>query len=104
VLTDADNGRSVTVPVGTRVTLVLASTYWTVDPTAGGSVLRSDGPPVTDPRFAHCVPGQGCGTVTATYTAVATGTAVVSASRTVCGEALACSAAQRSYRVAVTVR
>lgn len=47
--------------------------------------------------------GPGCGTVTATDTAVAAGTAVVSAGRTVCGEALARSAAVRYYRVVVTV-
>jgi len=104
VLTDADNGRPVTVTVGAHVTLVLASTYWTVDPMPGGSVLRSDGPPVTTSKLGHCVAGQGCGTVTAAYTAVTPGTVVVSAVRTVCGEALACSATQRSYRVPVTVR
>ena len=103
VLTDADNGRAVTASVGTHVTVVLASTYWIIDTTSGGPALRSDGPPVTDPRLAHCVPGQGCGTVTAPFTAVTSGTAVLSASRTVCGEALACSPAQRSYRVSVTV-
>lgn len=104
VLTGADNGRSVTVAVGARVTLVLASTYWTVDPTSGDTVLRSDGQPVTSPRPAHCVPGQGCGTVTARYTAVAPGTEVVAAGRTVCGEALACTPAAGSFHVDVTVR
>ncbi len=55
------------------------------------------------PATGHCVAGQGCGTVSATWTAVAAGTATVTAGRTVCGEALACGPGQRTYRVTVTV-
>ncbi len=103
VLTESDNGRSVSITVGGHVTLVLASTYWTVAPVPDGAVLRADGVPVTEPHLGHCVVGQGCGTVTAHWVAVAPGKATVTAGRTVCGEALACGADRRSFRVTVTV-
>ncbi len=102
-LTEADNGRSVTVARGTTVQLVLGSTYWTVAPLPDGSVLRAAGAPVVAPAIGHCVAGQGCGTVTSTWIAVAPGSVTVTAGRTVCGEALACGPQQRSFRVVVTV-
>ncbi len=39
-LTEADNGRSVTVARGGTVLLVLHSTYWTVTPPPDAAVLR----------------------------------------------------------------
>jgi hypothetical protein len=103
-LTDADNGRTVTVGPGGRVDIVLASTYWTIAPLADGTVLRTDRPPTTTPRPGQCVPGEGCGTVTADYRAVSSGTVTLTASRVACGEALACPPSQRTFRVVVTVR
>jgi hypothetical protein len=102
-LTYADNGRSVAVARGGTVQLVLDSTYWTVAPPPDASILRPEGAPVVAPEVGHCVVGQGCGTVTATWTAVAPGTATVAAGRTVCGEARACGPTQGSFRVEVTV-
>ena len=102
-LADADNGRTVTVKVGDRLNIVLASTYWTFVASADGSPLRSDGSPRTSPRFGHCVPGGGCGTVSAAFTAVAPGTVTVVATRTSCGEALACGPGRRNFRVLVKV-
>jgi len=104
VITDADNGGTEVVVVGTSVQVVLTSTYWSIDPLPTGTVLRATAPPVTVPEPGHCVTGQGCGTVTVTYTAVAPGTVTVSASRTVCGEALACPPDKGAFRVYVTVR
>jgi len=98
-----DSGRSVTVARGATVELVLDSTYWTVAPLPAATVLHADGAPVVAPAVGHCVAGQGCGTVTATWLAVAPGTVTVAAGRTVCGEALACRPDQRSFRVVVTV-
>ena len=101
--TDKDNGTTVAAKVGSRVDVVLASTYWTFAPVSDASVLRPVGTPVVNAQLKGCVPGQGCGTVTASFAAVAPGTAVVSASRTSCGEAMRCSAAAGSYRVTVAV-
>ncbi|HVC68560.1 MAG TPA: hypothetical protein VND44_13275 [Acidimicrobiales bacterium] len=102
-LTEAGDGRSVTVARGGTVQLVLHSTYWTVTPPPDAAVLRAEGAPVVVPEAGHCVVGQGCGTVTATWTALAPGTATVAAGRTVCGEAQACGPGQRTFRVEVTV-
>ena len=102
-LAGADNGRTLTVAVGDRVQVVLASTYWSFVPLPDGSVLRLDGSPRTFPQFSHCVPGEGCGTVSATFTALAAGTVAVAATRTSCGEALACAPDQRNFRVVVEV-
>jgi hypothetical protein len=86
------------------MTLVLTSTYWTIDPLPDSSVLTLEDGPTTTPQLGHCIAGQGCGTVTATYATVAPGTVALTADRTTCGEALACPVAQRHFRVVVTVR
>lgn len=100
---EPDNGSTVSVPAGTTLTLVLHSTYWTVDPSSNPSVLAERGSPTVDPQSQGCVPGQGCGTVTAHFSTVAAGTATISAHRSSCGEALRCTADQSSYRVLVRV-
>lgn len=103
-LTAADAGRTVALAVGGHLEVVLDSTYWTFLPLPPGGILRSDGPPQVVPRPGHCVPGQGCGTVTIEVTATAPGTAAVSATRTTCGEALRCGPGQGAFRALVTVR
>ena len=100
--TDKDKGATIPAKVGDRVNVVLASTYWNFAAVSDASVLKIVGAPVPAPR-PGCVPGSGCGTVTASYDAIAPGTAVVSASRTSCGEAMGCSAAAGSYRVTINV-
>jgi hypothetical protein len=105
-LTDTDNGRSIVVGRGATVVVVLASTYWGF-PTAAapnaavlqqvGGVTIVPSPPGT------CVPGGGCGTASATYQAVGTGQATITASRTTCGEAMACPGTAGMYSVTVTV-
>lgn len=102
-LTDADNHRHVTLHVGEWLTLVLGSTYWTVQDSSNPEVLRRAGDPVVEPQLRGCVPGQGCGTVTAAFTGVGAGDAVVTATRTTCGEAMACTGAAGLYRVDVRV-
>jgi hypothetical protein len=79
------------------------STFWTVRGSRNPNVLRQDGEPVVAPNLAGCVPGQGCGTVTASFVAVARGLARVVAKRTTCGEALRCTGSAGSYRVTVVV-
>ena len=65
-------------------------------------MLRPQGDPAYAPA-PGCVPGGGCGTVTATYGAVHAGRVTVTANRTSCGEALRCSPEQGSFTVAVVV-
>jgi hypothetical protein len=50
-----------------------------------------------------CVRGQGCGTVSVRYRAVAPGRAIVSAERTTCGEARLCLPAERTYQVTIEI-
>jgi hypothetical protein len=82
---------------------VLASTYWTLQPSSNPIVLQPNGQPIVAPQIRGCVPGQGCGTVTTDFTASTTGTAIVTATRTTCGEALACTPANSHYEVTITV-
>lgn len=102
---DTDQGRTITMHVGDELTVDLTNTYWRFDDPAPTSALRAVGPPSVRglPTPQRCVPGGGCGTVEATYRAVAAGTTVVAANRTVCGEALACTGAQAHYRLTVVV-
>jgi hypothetical protein len=50
------------------------------------------------------VPGQGCGTVTAVFAAIAPGSARLTASRISCGEALRCTGSDGVYVLTVTVK
>ena len=99
---DAANGTTVRIRVGTRLTVQLGSTYWTFQGSSNPTVLRQAGTPKVKPR-GGCVPGAGCGTVTARFVARHAGTAIVTASRATCGEALQCTGGQGSYRLTVVV-
>jgi hypothetical protein len=101
--TDAENGHRITVHVGDRVSVVLSSTYWNFAGSSNAAVMAPDGAAKVSPNPSGCVPGQGCGTVTATFVAVAPGTAQITASRISCGEALRCTGSAGSYRLTVTV-
>jgi hypothetical protein len=100
---DQDNGRVLSVHVGDHLRVVLASTYWQLAGSSDPNVLRPAGEPAVSPQPSGCVPGGGCGSVTAPFDAVAAGRADVTARRASCGEALACTGAQGSYRVTVVV-
>lgn len=103
---DNDNGHTITVATGDRLVIQLTSTYWQLDPPTPTSVLRVEQEPTASappPSARQCLPGMGCGTVTATYRALSPGAAVVTASRTTCGEARRCVDAQGSYRLTVLV-
>jgi hypothetical protein len=83
--------------------VILASTYWSFSDSSKPAVLRSDGSAKVVPHLSGCVPGQGCGTVTATFKALTVGTATIVAARTVCGEALRCRGSEGHYQVTVRV-
>lgn len=102
-LTAADAGQKVDVTVGGHVEVVLDSTYWSFRPVTPQGILRVDSGPRVAPLFGHCVPGQGCGTVTIDYTATGPGHATVEATRTTCGEALRCGPGQGDLRFIVIV-
>jgi len=101
-VSDADNGKTVTVAVGDRVIVTLHSTYWQIDAGSDPAVLRKDGATAYAPS-GDCVPGGGCGTATASFTALASGHARVAASRTSCGEAMGCTGGAGSFFVDVNV-
>jgi predicted secreted protein len=103
VATDADNGKTITIKVGQRLEIRLSSTYWVFGSSSNIAVLRSAGPQVASPQPSGCVPGGGCGVVTATFDAIRAGQADVTAARTSCGEALRCTAEQSKYRLTVSV-
>ena len=103
-VTDHDKGTTVTLHVGDRLKVALASTYWTIRDSAKPSVLRADGRQVTTSTANGCVPGAGCGTASRTFSAVGKGTATVNASRTTCGEALLCTGGNGKFSVTVVVK
>jgi len=102
-LTDTDNGKSIVVPRGDSISVVLHSTYWSMQPPSNAMVLAQQGAPVVAPQLQGCVPGQGCGTVTTDYLANSAGQAQLWAHRQTCGEALRCMPDQQDWRVTVTV-
>jgi hypothetical protein len=102
LLSDADNGHTVTVSVGTTLRLVLRSTYWRMGGSSAPSVVAVSG----SPRYASPpggIAGSGNGTVTETFRALRRGRARLSASRFACGEALRCTPSQGSFSVVVVV-
>jgi hypothetical protein len=52
----------------------------------------------------NCVPGEGCGTVSASFRAAKPGTAILEAGRTTCGEARGCVNGEGAYQVTISVR
>jgi len=102
-VSDADNGRTVPLQRGDTLRVVLASTYWTIQGASDASVLSLQATPVVTPQPNGCVPGQGCGTVTATFGAKAAGQAGVVAIRTTCGEAMLCNASNGRWTLTVVV-
>jgi len=99
------DGTTITLRPGQQLDVTLHSTYWTLATPVDTAVLRVDvGPtPATDASCRSAIPGSGCGSVTATYTAARAGTTTLTAHRDTCGEALRCVGAQADWRVTVRV-
>lgn len=100
---DKRDGGTVALHVGQKLRVVLHSTYWEFKRVNAPGVLHLVATPVVAPK-AGCVPGQGCGTVTALYVARTPGSASVRAERTSCGEAMGCSADAGTWLLTVVVR
>jgi hypothetical protein len=103
---DDDNGTTVRLDVGDRLKLTLSSSYWNLHASPVPAVLRQDGPTRLLARPSSCpdIPGLGCTPVQTLFTALAPGTAVIIATRSTCGEALACAADQRRFTIKVVIR
>ncbi len=84
---DADDGRTVDVAVGQRVTIILHSSEFVFSEPSDPAVVRADGAPTVTPSPAACVevPGSGCGTVVASFVGLAPGGATLAAERPGCG-------------------
>jgi hypothetical protein len=102
-VTETDNGQSVTVQVGSDVALVLHNTYWQVQESSDPAILAAVGDPTYSAGTLSCIPGTGCGMVTAVFHAIAPGKATLTASRTTCGEVLACTGTDGTYQVTIVV-
>jgi hypothetical protein len=101
---DANNGHSLTVVVGSEVTIQLGNTYWMIGASSDPTVLALvSGPTASGAAPSACLPGMGCGIVTAVFRALAPGQATISASRTTCGEALLCTGSAGVYEVTIVV-
>jgi hypothetical protein len=105
VIRDNANGRTVSVPAGDSLELILASSYWKVTGSSAPRVVRQDGPTVLLPRPSSCpaIPGLGCTPVRTSFTALSSGEAVIRASRSTCGEALRCAARATRFTLTVVV-
>jgi hypothetical protein len=103
-VSESSNGQSLTVAVGSEVTIRLANTYWQIQPSSDSGVLvLVSGPTASGAAASACLPGMGCGMVTATFRALTPGQATITASRTTCGEALLCTGSAGAYEVTILV-
>lgn len=104
VVDERYNHGIVVVHKGSRVELLLHSSYWQVHESSRPDVLRQEGQPVLlqGPR-GGCLPGIGCRPEQAMFTAESPGEAVLSASRASCGEALRCLPDNSQFKVVVDV-
>jgi hypothetical protein len=92
VVHDNANGRTLSLRAGDSLELILSSSYWNVTGSSSARVLQQVGATVLMPRPSSCptIPGLGCTPERTNFKALTSGKAVISASRTTCGEALAC--------------
>lgn len=101
---DTASGHTLTLRRGQLLRVVLSSTYWQFGSAPDPAVLRAVAAPQTSPRRSGCVPGGGCGTVTATFVGVGAGRTDVVAHRSSCGEAMGCTAQASRFTLHVVVR
>jgi hypothetical protein len=102
-VTQADNGRSVPMHVGQSLVVQLNNTYWMINGSSDPGVLAPQGSVQVASSPGGCVPGQGCGTVTANFRAIRAGHSLVTGSRRICGEVVLCRPDQRMFSVTVQV-
>jgi hypothetical protein len=88
--------------VGQTLRVELGSTYWRFTALPANGVVRTAGA-VAIAAGPSCIPGGGCGTVAQQYAAIGAGRTTITATRTTCGEALACRPELRTFTVTVSV-
>ena len=102
-IADSANGKTFKVKSGSIIKVTLNSTFWNFQSSTG--INGSESPTMTaimpgPTAPANCqLPGVGCGTVVWKFKAGKPGRANFIASRTLCGEALRCSAKQSKFTV-----
>jgi hypothetical protein len=101
-VTDKSSGTTMSLHVGDRLRVVLGSTYWRFRGLPTNPAVKSAGSTSIRPD-RDCLPGGGCGTVVHQYSAIGTGRATITATRTSCGEAMACSPEQGKFTLIVSV-
>lgn len=106
VVRDDANGKTLDVPPGSTVQLILAGSYWHVAGSSAPAVLRQDGATRVLPRPSTCpnIPGLGCEPVQTQFTALTPGTASIKADRTTCGEARYCPPDHQHFAVTIVVQ
>ena len=102
-ITFDDNGQTWTFHPGDLVVVSLNSTYWEFADGFYNNVLQQVGAEVSSCPMGTTVPGTGCGIALREFRAIAPGTTTVTASRTSCGEAMGCTAAQAHFSVTIVV-
>lgn len=105
-INEKSNDATISAHVGQIIELTLNNTYWKIDGSSDATILRQNDDAAytpAGPPGKFCVPGGGCGTVVASFTALKSGTAAIAASRTICGEAELCLPSERNFKVMVIV-
>ena len=101
-VTDADNGQTLSIRVGSALVVQLAADNWIIGPSSDPSALAMQGTPIQ--QATPCgYPGGVCGSTTATFLARMPGQAQVSANRYYCGEAIRCTSASDSWIITVNI-
>lgn len=101
-ITFRDKGSTLSVHPGERLRVVLDNTYWSIKGSSNTAAVELIGSVHVSPRRG-CVAGEGCGTVSAPFRAIARGAAVITASRVSCGEALRCTNGNGYFDVTLRV-
>ena len=109
-LSEKNINQTISVKVGTSVSLTLHSMYWGIKAQSKTSALSSQGGPILKPVLPGpsapngCkIAGSGCGTQTWKFKAVKVGTAHLIATRTTCGEAMRCTGSNGRFEVTVKI-
>ena len=107
-ISEAENGKTISVKSGTAVTIELQSTFWDGTKTKNlVQVKPSEIAPIAPSPTAAvgCQhPGSGCGTIKWFYKVKKKGLATFTATRTSCGEVLQCTPENSNFKVKFLVK
>jgi predicted secreted protein len=107
-VSELQNGRMISVRLGSNLNISLHSTYWYFDTVKNLQQVKQSTviPTLPGPSApAGCQhPGTGCGTVQWFYKATKKGIASFTARRTSCGEALRCTPANSKFSIKFLIK